>query len=89
MYSMFGGNAYWVAMITFFLHFFSFCNTTFFHSSYVFKLPQQSSAIYGAPPFTGNPKSYLVSKKLAYSTVTITITENNLTNYIQLTHKKH
>jgi len=43
---------------TFFLHFFSFfcfCNATFFHSGYVFKAPQPSSAIYGAPPFTGHP----------------------------------
>jgi len=42
---------------TLFLHFFSFfwfCNATFFHSVYVIKPPQPSSAIYGAPPFTGN-----------------------------------
>jgi len=41
----------------FFLCFFSvysFCNTTFFHSGYVIKPPQPSSASYGAPPFTGN-----------------------------------
>jgi len=34
---------------TFFLHFFSFCSTTFFHSSYVIKPLQPNSAIYGAP----------------------------------------
>jgi len=42
----------------FFLCFFpvySFCNATFFHSGYVIKPPQPSSAIYGAPPFTSNP----------------------------------
>jgi len=54
----FGGNAYYVAMIqyfsfTFFLFF--VCNATFFHSGYVSKPLQPSSAIYGAPPFTGNP----------------------------------
>jgi len=35
--------------------FFRFCNATFFHFGYVIKPPQPSSAIYGAPPFTGNP----------------------------------
>ena len=42
---------------TFILHFFSFfcfCNATFFYSGYVIKPLQPSSAIYGAPPFTGN-----------------------------------
>ena len=42
---------------TFFLHFsslFCFCNVTFFYSSYIITPPQPSSAIYGAPPFTGN-----------------------------------
>ena len=34
--------------------FFCFCNATFFHSGYVIKPPQPSSAIYGAPPFTGH-----------------------------------
>jgi len=40
---------------TFFLHFFLFCNATFFYSGYVIKPPQPSSAIYGAHPFTGHP----------------------------------
>jgi len=40
---------------SFFLHFFSFYNTTFLHSGYVIKPPQASSAIYGAPPFTWHP----------------------------------
>jgi len=42
---------------TFFLHFssfFCFFNATFFHSSYVIKPPQPSSAIYGDPPFIGH-----------------------------------
>jgi len=34
---------------------YSFCNATLFHSGYVIKPPQPSSAIYGAPPFTGHP----------------------------------
>jgi len=41
----------------FFLCFFSiysFCNATFFLLGYVIKPPQLSSAIYGAPLFTGN-----------------------------------
>jgi len=57
MHSMFGGNAWWysVAMIQHLsLSFFCFCNATFFHSGYVIKPPQPSSAIYGAPSFTGN-----------------------------------
>jgi len=59
MHSMFGGNAYQVAMVrhlsfTYF-YFFWFCNATFFHSGYVIKPSQPSSAIYGALPFTGNP----------------------------------
>jgi len=40
----------------FFLCFFSiysFCNVTFFNSSYVIKPPQPSFAIYGAPPLQG------------------------------------
>jgi len=58
MHFMFRGNA-WLSCNekTFFLHFFSFfcfCNATFFHSSYVIKPPQPSSAIYGALPFTSN-----------------------------------
>jgi len=35
---------------------FCYCKATFFHSGYVIKPPQPSSAIYGAPLFTGNPK---------------------------------
>jgi len=31
----------------------------FFHSGYVIKPPQPSSAIYGAPPFTGNIETVL------------------------------
>jgi len=42
------------ALIAFF-SVYSFCNATLFHSGYVFKPPQRRSAIYGAPPFTGNP----------------------------------
>jgi len=58
MHSMFGVNAYQVAMIqhfsfTFF-SLFCFCNAIFFHFSYVIKPPQPSSAIYGAAPFTGH-----------------------------------
>jgi len=34
---------------TYFLHFFSFCNATFFHSGYVIKPPQPSSAFYRQP----------------------------------------
>jgi len=34
---------------------YSFCKATFFHSGYVIKPPQPNPAIYGAPPFTGNP----------------------------------
>jgi len=33
---------------------FWFCNATCFYSGFVIKPPQPSSAIYGAPPFTGN-----------------------------------
>jgi len=49
---------------TFFLHYFSFfcfCNATFFHSGYAIKPPQPSSAIYGAPPYTGNLSDNLSS----------------------------
>jgi len=53
MHSMFGRNAYQVAMIQH-LSFFCFYNTTFFYSGYVIKPPQPSSTIYGAPPFIGN-----------------------------------
>ena len=53
---------------TFLLHFFSFfwfCNATFFHSGYVIKPLQPSSAVYRAPPFTGNPhKLYQISHSL-------------------------
>jgi len=48
----------------FFLCFFSvysFCNATSFHSSYVIKPLQPSSAIYGAPPFTGHLISFINS----------------------------
>ena len=38
----------------FFLCVYSFCNATLFHSGYVIKPPQPSSAICGAPPFTGH-----------------------------------
>jgi len=51
----------------FFLCFFSvysFCNATFFHSGYVIKPPQPSSALYGAPPSTGNPFD---EKKVKYA----------------------
>jgi len=33
---------------------FCYCKATFFHSSFIIKPPQPSSAIYGAPPFTGH-----------------------------------
>jgi len=49
----------------FFLCFFSvysFCNATFFHSGYVIKPAQPSSAIYWSPPFTGHPDLLLKSK---------------------------
>jgi len=39
---------------TFFLHFYCICNATFFHSGYIIKPLQPSSAVYGAPPFTGH-----------------------------------
>ena len=39
----------------------SFCNATFFHSGYVIKHPQPSSAIYGAPYFTVHRKNTLIS----------------------------
>jgi len=45
----------WYTIFLLLFYFYCFCNTTFLHSSYVIKPPQPSSAIYGAPPFTGNP----------------------------------
>jgi len=58
---------------TFIVHFYSicFCNATFFHSGYVIKPPQPSSAIYRALPFTGNHSiQYMVQHCLLhYSTV--------------------
>jgi len=38
-----------------FFSFYCFYKATFFYSSYVIKPLQPSSAIYGAPPFTGHP----------------------------------
>jgi len=54
MYYMFSGSAYLFAIIKYFPLFFSvysFCNATFFHSGYVIKPPQPSSAIYGISAF--------------------------------------
>jgi len=56
---MFLGSAYLFAIIKYlsfvFFSVYSFYNATFFHSGYVIKLPQSSSAIYGALPFASNP----------------------------------
>jgi len=54
--------------IPFIVHFYSicFCNATFFHSGYVIKPPQPSSAIYRALPFTGNHSiQYMVQHCIA------------------------
>jgi len=51
------GSAYLFEIIKYFSFAFSvysICKETFFHSGYVMKPPQPSSAIYGAPPFIGN-----------------------------------
>jgi len=45
-----------------FFSFFWFCDATFFHSDYVIKPPQPSSANYGAQPFTSNPKPLVSSR---------------------------
>jgi len=50
MHSMFGENAYKVAMIQHLSFTFLLLQHNFFHSCYVIKLPQPISAIYGAPP---------------------------------------
>ena len=51
MHWMFGGSAYLFAIIKYFpllFSVYSFCNATFYHSGYIIKPPQPSSAIYGA-----------------------------------------
>jgi len=45
----------WYNIYLHFSSFFWFGNATIFHSGYVIKPPQPSSAICGAPPFSGNP----------------------------------
>jgi len=55
VHEMFGVSAYLFAITKYFSLLFSvysFYNATFFHSGYVIKPPQPSSAIHGAPPFT-------------------------------------
>jgi len=52
------------------LPFTSHCSTkhiSFNDYGYVIKPPQQSSAIYGAPPFTGNPLHTLMFTRLHIS----------------------
>jgi len=36
---------------------YSLCNATFFYSSNIIKPPQPSSAVNGAPPYTGNQRN--------------------------------
>jgi len=54
---MFGGSAYLFAIIKYFPSLFFYLlllQRNFFHTGYVIKPLQPSSAIYGAPPITGN-----------------------------------
>jgi len=46
----------WYSIFPSLFFLFWFCSATSFHYGYIIKLkpPQPSSAIYGAPPFTGN-----------------------------------
>jgi len=47
-------NLQWYSIFPSLFSFFWFCNATFFHPGHVIKPLQPSSAIYRAPPFTGN-----------------------------------
>jgi len=55
--------------LSFTFFYFCFRNPTFFHSGYIVK-PSQPSSIYGALPFTSNPKFHKIfCKKIATPTV--------------------